>query len=440
MKPIFNLQFLIVVLLSALAMPVKSEGLNTNMPELSGLFDQKNADHLLLVAFKDQSINRIQGTATAYRKRGDYASSTWSQHVSDDIATDYHIQKLTEWPMTTVGVHCIVYQVPLNVSVPDTLRRLGQDARVDIAQNMHVFNTRAGSGTDPYFQLQSNLRTMHIDQVHAQATGKNITIAMIDTGVDLEHPDLMGQISQNENFAQSISAGFSTDKHGTAVAGIMVAKKDNGTGIMGVAPDANIIALKACWPEQPNAIEAVCNSFTLAMAVNTAIKSGAKILNMSLTGPQDALLELLLTKAITEGMIVVAADTGRGQANDNFPASMKNVIAVQSIHQKNVGNAKKQASILTAPGDKILTTLPYGTYDFLSGSSIAAAEVSGIIALLLELKPDLTLAEAQSALQKSELPAGMGYFPGINANGAALALCRTDVCQQDTLKLVFKNP
>ncbi|WP_394753981.1 S8 family peptidase [Crenothrix sp.] len=430
MRPEFRAQLLAIMVVSIFALPAYAEKLTTaaSTPELAGLFDQKNADHLLLIAFKDQSINRIQSTATAYIKRGDYASSTWSQRISDDIAADYHIQKITEWPMTAVGVHCIVYQVPLNVSVADVLKRLAQDTRVDIAQNMHVFNTRAGSGTDPYLQLQSNLRTLHIDQVHAKATGKNIVIAMIDTGVDLEHPDLIGQISQNENFASDISNSFSHDKHGTAVAGVMVAKKDNGTGITGIAPDANLIALKACWPEQSNAIEAACNSFTLAMAVNTAIKSGAKILNMSLTGPQDALLELLLNKAIADGMIVVAADTGHGAANENFPASLKNVISVQSIKQGDSAD-KSLLPALAAPGDKILTTLPYGTYDFISGSSIAAAEVSGIIALLLELKPDLTLAEAQTALHKSELPAGKGYTPGINANGAALALCETDVCQ-----------
>lgn len=339
--------------------------------------------------------------------------------------------------MTAVGVHCIVYQVPPNLSVKDILGRLMQDKRVDIAQNMHTFSTQASRSADPYFQLQANLHTLHIDEAHAKATGKNITIAMIDTGVDLEHPDLAGQISHNENLARLISDGFSHDKHGTAVAGIMVAKKNNGTGIVGVAPDANVVALKACWPDKPDAIEAVCNSFTLAMAVNSAIKSDAKILNMSLSGPQDALLELLLNKAITGGMIVVAADTGRSQGEANFPASMKNVISVQSTHSPDSDHSAP-GHTLTAPGEKILTTLPYDTYDFISGSSIAAAEVSGIIALLLELKPDLTLAETQSLLQKSELPAGMGYLPGINANTAVLALYQTATYPYQVLSFNLK--
>ena len=217
----------------------------------------------------------------------------------------------------------------------------------------------------------------------------------------------------------------------------MVARKDNGAGIIGIAPDAKLVALKACWPNQPDAIEAVCNSFTLALAVNTAITSGAKILNMSLTGPQDIFMELLLNKAIEKGMIVIAADTGLSRKEDNFPASMKEVIPVQSLKPP---DQVTSLQIITAPGEKILTTLPYGTYDFISGSSIAAAEVSGIVALLMELKSGLTFAEARSILQKSELPAANQTFSGINANTAVKALCETtllmpfaDVEQADPL-------
>jgi subtilisin family serine protease len=332
--------------------------------------------------------------------------------------------------MSEVGVHCVVYQVPAGASVAEIMQRLSQDSRVSIVQNMHLFKTEAHQYNDPYFKLQANLQQMQISQAHGKTTGKNITIAMIDTGVDLTHPDLIDQIAQKENFASSISSGFSNDKHGTAVAGIMVTRKDNGTGIIGIAPDAKLIALKACWPEQTDSMSAVCNSFTLALAVNTAIKTGAKILNMSLTGPQDAFLELLLKKAIEKSIIVIAADAGLDNKDENFPASLKNVISVQSFKKF---DHTTQFQTITAPGEKILTTLPHGTYDFISGSSIAAAEVSGIVALLMELKSDLTFVEARSILQKSELPATNNSFSGINANTAVTALCETTTCPQEVL-------
>jgi len=439
MKPKFQL-LLILILLSVLPMSSKgNDDLDKGAPDLSVLYDKKNADHIVLVGFKDKTINRIQSTATAYRKRGSYQSSTWSEQITSQIAKKYNLQKLTEWPMTEVGIHCVVYQISSSDSVADTLKNLAEDSRVDVAQQLKLFTTRTNQSDDPYLKLQSNLQAMQISQVHNKTTGKNITIAMIDTGVDMEHPDLVGQISQNENFAEDISKSFSNDKHGTAVAGIMVAKKDNGTGITGVAPDANLVAFKACWPDQADAIEAVCNSYTLALAVNAAIKSGAEILNMSLTGPEDALLALLLNKAMATGMIVVAADTGLDKANENFPASLNGVISVQSA--KKAGSPHpNQSQALTAPGEKILTTLPHGTYDFISGSSIAAAEVSGIIALLLEIKPDLSVAETKSILQQSELSTNPETFTGIDANNAILALCELARCSGDVLSFALKSP
>jgi subtilisin family serine protease len=217
----------------------------------------------------------------------------------------------------------------------------------------------------------------------------------------------------------------------------MVARKDNGTGIVGVAPDAKLIALKACWPDQADSIEAVCNSFTLALAVNAAIKSGVNILNMSLTGPYDPLLELLLNKAMEKGIIVVAADTGLDSDNERFPASLKNVISVQTSKQPDPHHITL-AQLISAPGDKVLTTLPHGTYDFISGSSIAAAEVSGIIALLLEIKPDLTLAEIRLILQESELSPKDGSISGINAKIAVWTLCETTTCPQEAISFVWK--
>jgi hypothetical protein len=441
MKPYW---LLLLIFLLTISTPSESGGFNSAAAELSTVFNPTAADHLLMVGFPDQSINRVQGaSSTSYRRRGGYQSSGWSQRITQQIAEDYHIKILTEWPMSEVGVHCAVYQVPADASVPETIQRLSRDTRVSIVHNMHLYKTKTHQYNDPYFKLQANLQQMQISLAHGRTTGRNITIAMIDTGVDLTHPDLIDQITQNENFASGISPSFSNDKHGTAVAGIMVARKDNGTGITGIAPDAKLIALKACWPDQTDSIEAVCNSLTIALAVNTAIKTGAKILNMSLAGPQDSFLELLLNKAIEKGIIVIAADTGLAKKNENFPASLKNVISVQSLRQPGFDHIKPDHTTLvqtiTAPGEKILTTLPHGTYDFISGSSIAAAEVSGIVALLLELKPNMTFAEARSILQKSELPATTDSFSGVNANAAVSALCETTTCPQEVLSFAWEK-
>ena len=389
--------------------------------DLATLLNVNNAERLLLVGFPDQSMNRSQNASpSSYRHRGSYQTTSWSKRISDDIADDYNIQKLAEWPMTEIGVHCIVYLVPNDKSVPEVVENLSHNTNISIVQNMHLYKTQATTNDDPYLKLQSNMRDMQIDEAHNLATGKNITIAMIDTGVDFTHPDLTDQISQHENFSASISSGFENDQHGTAIAGIMVAKQNNKTGIMGIAPDANVIAYKSCWPAKENSMEAVCNSFTLSLAINTAIKSGAKILNMSLGGPKDTFLEELLKKAQENGIIIVAADEGVDKKDIRFPASLAGVIGVQST------KPGSEQSGIAAPGIKILTTLPHGTYDFISGSSIATAEVSGVIALLMQLKPDLTYAEAKTFLEKSSFDKGL--FTGINANTAVSNLCKSIHC------------
>jgi subtilisin family serine protease len=402
------------------------------------LLDQPNADRLLLVGFTDNTINSVKGSAspTSYRQRGAYGSSTWSERVTNQLADDYDLEKLAEWPMTAVGVHCVVYRVPGDASVIDAVERLKKDSRVEVVQNMHVFKTKAQysqNSNDPYFKLQTNLQQMEVNLAHHRATGKHIKIGMIDTGVDLEHPDLAGQIAEDENFAKEISPSFSTDKHGTAVAGIMVAKRDNAKGIIGIAPGASLVALKACWPSQTDAMEAVCNSYTLALAVNTAIKKGVDILNMSLTGPEDPILALLIDKAIQKGIVVVAADTGKKDSAENFPASMQGVISVQSLEQKEANTNASSAKAISAPGETVLTTLPHGTYDFISGSSMAAAEVSGIVALLLEIEHGLTSERISSILKEARQISKDSEIAGINANAALDKLCHKKSCANETL-------
>ena len=207
--------------------------------------------------------------------------------------------------------------------------------------------------------------------------------------MDIDHPDLSGQIIAKKNFATPVSADFVEDIHGTTVAGVIAAHANNNAGIVGIAPDSELIALKACWPRSKGNIEAICNSFTLALAINTAMKMKVDILNLSLSGPEDPLLKALINRAIERGIVVVAAEPDDPESKHRFPASMDNVIAVRS---REFSHAKTESSgrTIVAPGEQVLTTIPTGTYDYISGSSLAAAHVTAVIALLLELYPDLS--------------------------------------------------
>ena len=177
------------------------------------------------------------------------------------------------------------------------------------------------------------------------------------------------------------------EAHGTAVAGIIAARAGNGAGIAGIAPDARLLALRACWPERDGTTR--CNSFTLGKALNFAIMNGAKIVNLSLSGPSDRLLQSLLDAAAQRGMAVVGAADPQ-QADGGFPASSRGVIAVGMATS---GYAAAPAAVLLAPGADIPTTLPGARWAFVSGPSYAAAHVAGLVALVAQLRPSADGAE-----------------------------------------------
>jgi subtilisin family serine protease len=274
-------------------------------------------------------------------------------------------------------------------------RRLASDPRVGSVQPIETFEVLAEQKpwNDPYAHLQRSAEALHLQEAHRWATGKGVKVAVIDTGVDLDHPDLRGRVVKAQNFVDQGERSFTTDFHGTAVAGVIAAAANNEIGIVGVAPQAEIYALKACWQQPPGAREAVCNSYTLAKAVDFAIAQGAQVLNFSLAGPPDVLLGRLIQVALDRGIAVIAAAPSKPDARA-FPASMQGVIGIS-------GNDPPGPAFLGAPAVDILTTVPHGSYDFFSGSSLAAAQASGVAALLLEKNPKLKPSELAALFHKT---------------------------------------
>jgi subtilisin family serine protease len=330
--------------------------------------------------------------------------SLWSAHTAE-IARQYRLNFVAAWTMESLGEQCVVFEVPRGRSAREVVHRLSSDPRVSLAQPVETFHTQGQVG-DPYAQLQHGSTTLRLDQAHRFATGKGVKVAVVDTGVDFDHPDLRDRMKFAHSFVDRGEKTFTNDIHGTAVAGLIAATADNGTGIAGAAPQAEVYALKACWEQPPGARQAVCNSYTLALAVDFALSSKMpappNVINFSLAGPTDPLLGKLIDRALAKGIVVVAAEGGT--PNQDFPANHKGVIGVMGSDDLNgpptVPTGHSRAT-LAAPGIDILTTMPHGSYDLFSGSSAAAAEVSGIAALLLEKNPKLTPAQIAEILQKS---------------------------------------
>jgi subtilisin family serine protease len=234
---------------------------------------------------------------------------------------------------------------------------------------------------------------------------------VVDSGVDAAQPDLAGQLVLRRNFVDApVDAA---EIHGTAVAGIVAARAGNGLGIAGVAPQARLMALRACWETARQ--ETLCNSFTLGKALHFALLNGARIINLSLGGPQDRLLQTLIDAALARGVAVIGA-VDPDRADGGFPASYPGVIAVSPA-----GDRHPLPGSLQAPGSDIPAPLPGARWGLVSGSSFAAAHVAGLAALLVELHPGNTPLQ----LRRSFATAGSidACATIARAAGACVCLC-----------------
>ena len=320
------------------------------------------------------------------------------RRIAEGLASRYRLSIVTNWPMPALGVDCFVMAAPADDSIGQIVEQLAQDPSVESVQAMNQFNVLAYN--DPLYPLQPSASAWHLAEVHKVATGKRVKVAEVDTGVEINHPDLIGQIALARDFVDVESNV--AEVHGTAVAGIIVARADNGIGIAGIAPDARLYALRACWQLTVGAPRAICNSFTLAKALQFAIDENVQVINLSLGGPRDRLLGRLLDMALSRGITIVSA-ADRTFGDGGFPASHRGVLAVAADDVHDI-----PSNALLGPGTDIPTTVIGEGWGFVTGSSFAAAHVTGLVALLRELAPNLPAREMRGALEARPVAAGAG--------------------------------
>ncbi len=366
---------------------------------------------------------RAGSTLRGYESGSHYSADASARAAADGIAKTYHLRPVSAWPIVLLHVHCIMFEIPADADISRLLDILNHDARVESAQPLHEFKTLSTEADNSYRSLQRNVQSMEVLQAHRWSKGAGVRIAVIDTGVDFRHPDLAGRIVEHRNFIDDDDWTFSHDRHGTAVAGVIAAASDATRGIIGIAPEAHIYAYKACRQLRPDSALAVCDSFTLAKAIAAAIDARAQVVNLSLGGPSDPLLRRLIEKGLLAGIMFVGA-MPPGVNGTNFPCDIDGVIAVASTEFPVV---RKDA--LLAPGLDLLTLTPEGHYDFASGSSLAAANVSGAIALLLARERTLSGMDARQLLETTanRISAAQAYA-GINACAALSSLLHEAPC------------
>jgi subtilisin family serine protease len=326
--------------------------------------------------------------------------------IAGELARLHGLKLVGDWAMPTLGVDCYVLEAPPGGAPARIAESLSHDPRVEWAQPVSIYSGMDGA-TPPLYPVQPSARYWHVAELHRAATGRDVSVAVVDSGIDGHHPDLDGQLASTENFVEGSS--YRPEAHGTAVAGI-IAARGGRQGILGVAPGARLMGLRACWQQAGQG--ARCSSFTLGKALNFAILHEARIINLSLSGPPDPLLDRLLDAALARGISVVGAIDPQGPARA-FPASHPGVIAV--AQQARAGAvAPAQGGAVLAPGQDVPASLAGGGWRFVSGNSYAAAHVTGMLALLAELRPGANGAQLEHLL-----------VPERGQNAATIDACAT---------------
>ncbi|WP_409973245.1 S8 family peptidase [Bacillus sp. Bva_UNVM-123] len=254
--------------------------------------------------------------------------------------------------------------------------------------------------SDPKVKEQYFIDMLKLNDAHKLAGKNTVTVAVIDQGVDGNHPELKGKLLPSYNAVNPMNQG-TPDFHGTHVAGIIAGNKNNGIGGFGVNPNVKILPIDV-FDQSWGAFD-----YSIAQGILHAIEKNAKVINMSLTGPMKSpLIEDAVKKALEKNITVVAAAGNTGDQTTGYPAAYEGVISVGSVDKNKklaVDSTYGPSIDIVAPGVDVYSTFyQYGqksSFLEMSGTSMASPMVAGVASLLLSKHPNLTPSQIEYILE-----------------------------------------
>jgi subtilisin family serine protease len=299
----------------------------------------------------------------------------------DAMARRHRLNREESQVFNLSGTTMFRWTIPDGRNVASVIRSLEADSTILSVQPNYRYTlqqSRTGDG------IQYSVEMLKLPRAHALAKGNAVLIAVIDSGIDVSHPELVDTIADSFNPAGGDGAPHA---HGTGVAGAIVAQ----SRLTGVAPRARILAVRAF---DPNGVSAEGTTFNILKGLEWASEKGARVINMSFAGPQDPVLGRALAAAHKKGIVLVAAVGNAGpKSAPLYPAANTNVIAVTAVDSQDrlfpMSNRGNYVAV-SAPGVDVLLPTLGKSYQMSTGTSFAAPHIAGIAALLLEREPALT--------------------------------------------------
>ncbi len=278
------------------------------------------------------------------------------------------------------------FSIPDNRPVETVVAALAGAQGVAQSSPNFLFYLQGDAGGGGTLELQYALPKLRVPDTQELVSGRGVTVAVINSGVDTSHPALAGA---NIVFYDAVDGGIKDpDQHGTAITGIIAGRDE----ISGVAPAVRILAMRAFAPDRLGAAPST-TSLALARATDQAFTRGARVFNMSFAGPRDPLLLSLIDAGYAKGAVFIAAAGNDGpKAPPAFPAAYDKVIGITATDEDDglyeMANRGAYVSI-AAPGVDILAPVTGKSLDLMSGTSFSTAYITGIVALLRERNPAL---------------------------------------------------
>ncbi|MBP1932852.1 S8 family peptidase [Ammoniphilus resinae] len=254
---------------------------------------------------------------------------------------------------------------------------------------------------DPlYTQYQWNLPIIKADRAWDISPGRaNITVAVVDTGVDLKHEDFKGKLVKGYNVLLDNNNPMDDNGHGTHVSGIISAGTNNTIGIAGVSWNNRIMPVKAIGAEGTG------TAFDIAKGIKWAADHGARVINMSVGNYHPSqVLHDAVRYAYDKGIVLIAASGNDNTDQPSYPAAYPEVLSIAAVdnHKRRAefSNYGKHIDV-AAPGVDIPSTYIYSEYAVLSGTSMACPHVSGLAGLILSVNPNLSNREVAKIIRQS---------------------------------------
>jgi subtilisin family serine protease len=323
-----------------------------------------------------------------------------SESQLNAIAGRHAMTRMETRTFRLTGRRLFRWRIDGGTSVPDMIRGMAGERQVAGAQPNYLFSL----AQDQLPQMNGDQYApdkLNLPEAHQLATGSRVLVAVIDSGIDASHPDLAGAVVRSFNAAAGNGAPHA---HGTGMAGAIAARRS----VLSVAPRVGVLAVRAFSPGTGGE----GTTFNIIKGIDWAIENGARIINMSFAGPADPRLSDVLERAAKRGVVLIAAAGNAGPSSPPlFPAADRNVIAVTAtdIEDRLYAGANRGSHInVAAPGVEILVPAPGGNYQFTTGTSVAAAHVSGVAALVLERNPKLKPADVRRILMRTAKSLGRG--------------------------------